>query len=681
MRQYLQPTLDPDVPVYTSWRAVPAHLQSRKRWKRDRRMIRPKQPPKAIFEWQEVCQTSVEELNTDGTTTWRKEPCTITNRCHLYSYDQTAPYRGSRRGHAVDIYWLYFASQGGRDNYLWHTDKGWYTCSGRLEEWQVKKHLTNDAIYGVWGGKRTRFGAIDLDLHNGDKSIFLEQFQVLLDEFHGKDRWHYQVSDANAGGVHLIQVYPDLIPVSECRARLREKLEALDRTHPELAERARAAGMKTIGQLEIFPDPSHGFRLPLCQGRTMLLHEPLPKVYDKRYKRELPDVIHYVSWLSRPHAYMPAEDVFNYVAARLRDPQPVNATRKSSTNSTKPAKQSGGATEIRSSLGKMKGRYADVITGFWSGELTQPDTLNDGIRLLALMLPYYVDELEAVDLIEQYIDELPDDSFSDRLSSGKRSAVSRVVRNTVQAVYDGNRGQPDPQLSKAKLDLTYQAWQRRGFNPTDKSTWTKTTQSDVAPSLAPDFNWTIDEIPRIAVIQKLLVCDIDVASKALKHLLRLIKAHRGEVAIAYVRVILAGFGIKCGGHHGKVNKLLQLLRDWGWIYVRCEERWHGVDSEGNKLPGRARAYGIGPAIRHKFTDQVGPECSSLASLVAEQAGLRPANYISPAVRSCSLLQPGAHDELCIVSHHSSHFCGNPMPDWLRELVQPSRRTVLTYSGP
>ena len=138
----------------------------------------------------------------------------------------------------------------------------------------------------------------------------------------------------------------------------------------------------------------------------------------------------------------------------------------------------------------MKGRYADVITEFWTGE-GKPDTLNDGIRLLALMLPYYLDEIEAVDLIEQYIDELPDDSFSDRLSSGKRSDVSRVVRNTVKAVYDGNRGQPDPQLSKDKLDLTHQAWQRRGFNPTDKSTWKKTTQTGLAPSLAPDFNWTL----------------------------------------------------------------------------------------------------------------------------------------------------------------------------------------------
>jgi hypothetical protein len=325
----------------------------------------------------------------------------------------------------------------------------------------------------------------------------------------------------------------------------------------------------------------------------------------------------------------------------------------------------------------MKGRYADVLTGFWSGELTQPDTLNDGIRLLALTLPYYLDEIEAVDLIEQYIDELPDDSFSDRLSSGKRSDVSRVVRNTVKAVYDGHRGQPDPQLSKEKLDLTHQAWQRRGSNPTDKSTWKKTTQT----GLAPDFNWTLEETHQITIIQKLLVCDSDVALKAVKYLLRLIKAHRGEIAIAYVKAILKSFNIKCDGHHGKVNKLLQLLREWGWIYLRSEERWHGVDSEGNKWPGRARAYGIGSAMRHKFEDRVGPDCSSLASLAAEQAGLRPANYISPAVARRSLLLGGGGEELSIVSHHFSHLCVPPLPDWLREPLQRPTLAVLTHSGP
>ena len=175
-----------------------------------------------------------------------------------------------------------------------------HLCSGRLQPWQVTKHLSNDAIYGVWGGNWTYFRAIDLDLHNGNQDIFLEQLQVLLNEFHGQDRWHFQVSDENAGGVHLFQVLRDPVPVQEYRATLGHDSEKLDVKHPDLAAKAQAAGMKTLGELEVFPDPGHGFRLPLCKGRTMLLDKPLEKVYDKRLKKIVPDVIGYITWPSNP---------------------------------------------------------------------------------------------------------------------------------------------------------------------------------------------------------------------------------------------------------------------------------------------------------------------------------------------------------------------------------------------
>src|SRR5207244_6354958 len=31
------------------------------------------------------------------------------------------------------------------------------------------------------------------------------QLRVLLQEFHGKEGWHFQVANENAGGVHLLQ--------------------------------------------------------------------------------------------------------------------------------------------------------------------------------------------------------------------------------------------------------------------------------------------------------------------------------------------------------------------------------------------------------------------------------------------------------------------------------------------
>src|ERR1700737_989448 len=42
---------------------------------------------------------------------------------------------------------------------------------------------------------------------------------------------------------------------------------------------------------------------------------------------------------------------------------------------------------------------------------------------------------------------------------------------------------------------------------------------------------------------------------ALKYLLRLMKAHKGELSITFIRGLLERFGINCG-HHGKVNNFL-----------------------------------------------------------------------------------------------------------------------------
>jgi hypothetical protein len=467
-----------------------------------------------------------------------------------------------------------------------------------LEEWQLKKHLKGDEKYGVRGGEWTRFGSIDHDLHEGDPDIFLEQFRILLDEFHGKDGWHFQVANKNAGGVHLIQTFRRPVLLASYRDGLRKRLLALDQRHPGLAARARAAGMKTLGELEIFPDPQKGFRLPLCAGRTMLLDRPLELVYDKRLKREVQDVIGYVSWLSRDEKqYMPAEEVFQFVKNRLRTPQPKPQVEQQEIKPDKPkTKREPGGEGGLGSLGKMKGCYAQVLTDFWSGRLNVADSLNTGIRLLALPLPYYLDDQEeAIALIERYIDELPDVSFSSRLSSGNRAEVSRIVANTVKKVYEGNGGQPDPEASSEKLKATVAAWRKRGFDPTDKTTWHKGGAAQPC-DLAPEFFWQPAEVMKVGRLQRLLNVGLQAASDAVKFFLRLVKGHAGEIAVPFVKNLLERFGVKCG-HNGKANKFLDLLRQWDWIRVTASEKWYARETERK---GRARTYAIGEAMAHKF---------------------------------------------------------------------------------
>jgi hypothetical protein len=597
--------LDDSLPVFSSWKEVPPNHHTRNQWKKKRRKVRKKEQPVARLRWSEWSFVDVDRHECDGTVTTSKEKILIQKECGLFSEDQTDPYRGTRRTWAINIFRNYFVRFASRAHYIWWVDEPldggnprWLHCDGRLQEWQFKMHLKGDEKYGVRGGEWTHFGSIDHDLHEGDPDIFLEQFRILLDEFHGKDSWHFQVADKDAGGVHLVQTFRTPVLLESYRNTLRERLQDLDQRHPDLAARARAAGMKTLGELEIFPDSQKGFRLPLCAGRTMLLDRPLERVYDKRLKREVHDVVGYVSWLSRAEKqYMSAEEVFQLVKGRLRLPQPKPQVEKQEIkpDKSKTKRVPGGAGGL-GSLGKMKGRYAQVLTDFWSGRLNVADTLNTGIRLLALPLPYYFDDQEeAIDLIERYIDDLPDLSFSSRLGSGNRAEVSRIVTNTVRQVYEGNGGQPDPEASSEKLKATVAAWKKRGFDPTDKTTWHKA--SAVQPcNLAPEFFWQPDEVIKVGRLQRLLNVGLQVTSDAVKFFLRLVKGHTGEIAVSFVKNLLERFGVKCG-HNGKANQFLDLLRQWDWIRVTASEKWYSRETERK---GRARTYAIGEAMVHKF---------------------------------------------------------------------------------
>ena len=459
----------------------------------------------------------------------------------------------------------------------------------------LRRHLGGKGRYGVRGGKWSRFLALDLDLHNGDPAVFLDQLRVLLTEFHGQDGWHYQVADQHAGGIHFLRCFRKKRNLDELRQELRRKhCKNWTSAIPNLPP-GPAANMKTLAELEIYPNPTNGFRLPLCSGRTMLLDRPLPLVFNKRMGREIQDVLGYITWLSRDEKrYMPADTVIAYVKERLAVPKPKEQRKAQSQPQDKPKEVTGMAD-----LGPMKGQYRQKLVDYWTGMNTPPDSLNQGICLLGRVLPYYLDdEQDAIALIERFIDELPDWSFSDRLSSGDRAEVSRVVRNTVKQVYHGNAGQPDPETSTAKLQATVTAWKKRGFDPTDKTTWNPAVNNlpDVQVN---NFFWKGEDVIKLGQLQKVLNASLETVSGAMKYLVNLVKKHSGELAINLVKKVLESFGISCG-HHGKINTVMRLLRQWNWIYVRAYEKWYAQNENGEKTLGSARAYGVGTEMAEKF---------------------------------------------------------------------------------
>ncbi|MBY0522780.1 MAG: hypothetical protein K2R98_05260 [Gemmataceae bacterium] len=621
MHRKISQNLDQSLPAFTA-ATRPDHLRTRIQWKRARRKVRKGVQPVARLTWKTTEWQDGDCHATDGTVEEIKERVTVTCECGLFGVEQTAPYRGTCRTWAVEIFRRYFVEFTSPEYHIYWADPadprwlkygwpfpgekkaGWKYGNGPLTDELLKVHLRGKGRYGVRGGKWTRFLALDLDLHDGDPAVFLDMLRVLLAEFHGKDGWHFQVAEKGARGIHLIRCFSKPRLVAEVRAELERKLQDLDRRHPDLAARALAAGMNPFTKVEIFPHERKGFRLPLCSGRTMLLDRPLPLVFNQRMKREVQDVEGYVSWLSRDEkTYMPAEEVITYVKDRLAPPKPKvqPKTERQAVGDSK----NGAAADGLADLGPMKGQFAQKLVAFWTGADTPPDSLNPWIGMTARVLPFYLDDQEdAVALIERYIDELPDVSFSDRLSGGRRAEVSRVIRATVKTVYRSNGYQDDPATSTEKLQATVAAWKKRGFDPTDKTTWDRAAVNNLPDVSVNNFFWKAEDVIKLGLLQNALHASLETVSSAMKYLLNLVKKHDGEIAINLVKKVLEKFGIACG-HHGKANKVMKLLCQWKWVYIRAFERWYPQEEDGEKKQGRARSYGVGAEMADKFEAKCG----------------------------------------------------------------------------
>lgn len=293
MHAALVASQNPNVPVYRGWGRVPRGLRTRGQWDERNRRVLSAANPAGILVWPETVKVRDEA----GTPTGYADVRCRTAR--LYQEDQTKTFVPSALEVAHRHFYEVFVRPCSRERYgFWSEEKGHWTCVwDALGKQQARSHVNGTSIYGVYGGTHTRFVAIDLDLHHGDREVFLEQLRILLDEFWCRDGWHIQVADQNAGGVHLLKVVPET-KLDDLRATLRAKLQLLDQRHPQQAERAREAGMKPLREVEIYPSPTQVFRLPLCRGRTMLLDRPLALVENARARNGVvQDVAGYMRWL------------------------------------------------------------------------------------------------------------------------------------------------------------------------------------------------------------------------------------------------------------------------------------------------------------------------------------------------------------------------------------------------
>lgn len=330
---YNRDSKEADMEEYRGWNNVPRGFKTKSQWDLLNRKVRKQESPKGEVAFSVLKRTgSSGTIHEDGTEEHREPEVVVdVQRAKLYDEEQTRPYNPSPLELAHRAYYGNFVGHTSRDYYIWITDEGWIWSYGLLGRQRVRSHIYGKSEYGVIGGggsevETTRFGLIDHDLHeNGDLEVFLEQQRVLIAEFYGRDGWHFQVKNEHAGGAHLIQVVPETY-LSDYRQQLRTRLQQLDTQHPQLAQRAKTVGMRTLGQLEIYPDTTNGIRLPLASGRTALLDRPLSLIPNCK-GRLVQDVVGYIKWISDPQrSYMESDDVYDYIRARLAEPQPRSPT-------------------------------------------------------------------------------------------------------------------------------------------------------------------------------------------------------------------------------------------------------------------------------------------------------------------------------------------------------------------
>lgn len=436
--------------VFRGWQNLPRELKTRGQWEVSNRKVRKGEVPRGEVVYSDRKRTSKAFAEDDDAAEEDREPESVIAiaKVGVYAEEQTRAYVPSNLVLAYRAFYDIFVGHTSKSHYIWITSEGWLWCYGGLGRQRTKSHVDGLEEYGVIGGggtlrETTRFGLIDHDLHDGDLGIFLEQQRILIDEFCGKGGWHVQVKNENAGGVHLIQVVPE-IDLADYRRKVLHKLQSLDLRNPGLEARARAFGMKSFGQLEIYPDRTHGIRLPLAKGRTVLLDRPLPLRTNIK-GRQVQDVVGYIRWINHAErAYMPADEVYEYVRARMKPSagQPLPLVPKSQNT----VQAEGAVAETcRRSLNQFRQRHRtwpQFVEWLAKHGLPGHDCFGEVIYELAKWLVHvelsHFDDAEkhdrAIAVLNAYSQER-NNGYVTRLDQGKGSAVSgqisRIVRRAM----------------------------------------------------------------------------------------------------------------------------------------------------------------------------------------------------------------------------------------------------------
>ncbi len=598
---------------FHGWDDVPQHLSTSSGWKSRQRRVRKGEMPSAsvVVITKRKLECAHHEYETSKTYA-------------LYHVDQTTEIKATSLNRARHRFWQIYGKSSDRSKYLrwtkgqrekdaegnqvWNSDVdvwGWKTYSDWLTKPKCIDHESGRDIYGVHGGKNSYYLMIDLDLHDGSMDLFLKRFQVLLEALQGKHGCHFQVSNQDASGVHIFLFFGNKSPLQTRKRWLINQLKELDKAHPDCQFFKMKKTGRSVCNLEIYPNPNKGHRLPLARSRTMLLDQPLHLKERQRKGRQ--DIIGYTDWLLEPNRqYMPREDVYRYVVDRLHAESPQScedlsankrANKKQKANAMGPKTTPRGPYDPKPEF-TMRGKTRGALIGYWLRSEPQFPNLNSALLvLLKLLRAEGLDRATAAETAMRYVRELSNPRLSSRLLDGL-DKIDHVIHRNIDQIWTGE--------VNAKLLAAVERWETIGFRVSDKSTWLIKGKTPEVVVDCEEVEFTADERKIInEVITPIVVGEKQAkkvekqeeVSKAVAYFLRYVCCCDREIPVVALPKILSDFKIKLGKHE-KQREFLRKLTELNWIGIFQEYQHpakHGFDKER-----KARTYGIGEAMVSKF---------------------------------------------------------------------------------
>ena len=605
--------------IYERWKDVPKFYATKTGWKERGRKVNADEQATAFFEIIEE-----RKLTTiDATSKTYKQIA-------LFHQDQTREFNVSSLERAKHRFNRVFVKPASRSKLIkwckggyvndstgeryWDStipEEGWKNYSECLTLSRVESHLSGREEYGIFGGENSYHLMIDLDLHKVPYALFIRRLEVLLDHFHGDCRCHFQVAETDARGVHMILFFGNRSPLETRRKWLNREFQKLERIHSDIFLTADSIKLlpedqrKHIRPVEVFPDVSHGHRLPLAKGRLLLLDKPLHLVC--RRKKLKQDVEGYLNWLgNRNPQYMSKEAVLSFVLERL---DLTCAAEHCGSGSVQGGDGDGESLAEHvptkkkpRTASKLRGRTRGALIKLWTkSELGPFEHFNAGVLVtLRCLHAQGISEEDAVQIVMRFVDELPDASICSRLS-GKRNLVDADICRDARKVW---KGEPS---------YTFQAaashWEKIGFQLSDKTTW-DARREPPPPVIPSDVEITFTDEEKQLLVEKLAPIVFGEKQwkkpekqerlfQATAYFLRFVRGCDREIPESALPTILESFNLKLK-NHDKQTAFFRCLREIEWLYVAVD--YDHPQKKGGGQTHRARRYGIGKAVAYKFGD-------------------------------------------------------------------------------